>query len=94
MTNARLPQKWRTNDIENYPDDRPERMKEVAVQFGFPFPYLFDETQEVAREYHAACTPDFFLYDANLKLVYRGQLDDSRPGNGIPVTGEDLRADG
>ena len=80
-----------SNDIENYPDDAPDRMKEVAEQFGFPFPYLYDESQDVAREYRAACTPDFFLYNSELKLVYRGQLDDSRPGNGIPVTGKDLR---
>ena len=81
-----------SNDVENYPDDAPDRMKEVAEQNNFPFPYLFDESQDVARSYRAACTPDFFLYDSDLKLVYRGQLDDSRPGNGIPVTGKDLRA--
>jgi peroxiredoxin len=80
-----------SNDVESYPDDGPDRMKAVAEQFGFPFPYLFDETQEVARAYRAACTPDFFLYNSDLKLVYRGQLDDSRPGNGLPVTGKDLR---
>jgi thiol-disulfide isomerase/thioredoxin len=81
-----------SNDIESYPDDGPERMKAVANDLGYSFPYLFDESQEVAREYKAACTPDFFLYDSELKLAYRGQLDDSRPENGIPVTGADLRA--
>ena len=81
-----------SNDVENYPDDSPERMKEVAETLGYPFPYLFDESQEVAKAYDAACTPDFFIYDKNLKLVYRGQLDDSRPGNGKPVTGNDIRA--
>ncbi len=81
-----------SNDVENYPDDRPEKMKENAKDNGFTFPYLYDETQEVAKAYDAACTPDFYVFDAGLKLVYRGQLDDSRPGNGIPVTGSDLRA--
>ncbi|WP_343485718.1 thioredoxin family protein [Allomuricauda sp. d1] len=80
-----------SNDVENYPQDAPHLMKEVAKEEGYTFPYLYDETQEVAKEYDAACTPDFFLFDADLKLVYRGQLDDSRPGNGIPVTGNDLR---
>lgn len=80
-----------SNDIENYPDDRPEKMKEVAQRSGFVFPYLFDETQQVAKAFDAACTPDFFLYDASHSLVYRGQLDASRPGNDVPVTGEDLR---
>ncbi len=80
-----------SNDVEKYPEDHPDKMKEVAQQLGYPFVYLFDESQEVARSYDAACTPDFFLYDANLSLVYRGQLDDSRPGNEIPVTGRDLR---
>ncbi|MGF1669556.1 MAG: thioredoxin family protein [Balneolaceae bacterium] len=79
------------NDVENYPDDRPEKMKEEVERFGYPFPYLFDESQEVAKAYSAACTPDFFLFDNNLKLVYRGQFDDSRPGNDIEVTGNDLR---
>ena len=80
-----------SNDVVNYPDDAPPEMKKFARHYGITFPYLFDETQQVAREYGAACTPDFFLYDQNLKLVYRGQLDDSRPGNDIPVTGRDLR---
>ena len=86
------------NDVETHPEDSPEQMKAQAERLGFRFPYLYDETQEVARAYHAACTPDFFLYDAQMKLVYRGQLDDSRPrrpsggGNDVPVTGKDLRA--
>jgi peroxiredoxin len=81
-----------SNDVVNYPDDRPEMMAKVAKAAGFTFPYLYDETQEVAKAYHAACTPDFFLFDTDRKLVYRGQMDDSRPGNNIPVTGDDLRA--
>ena len=81
-----------SNDVANYPDDTPARMKEEAKSAGYLFPYLFDETQAVARAYRAACTPDLYLFDKNQKLVYRGQLDDSRPGNGIPVTGKDLRA--
>jgi thiol-disulfide isomerase/thioredoxin len=86
------------NDVEAYPQDGPEEMKKQAERLGFRFPYLLDETQEVARAYHAVCTPDFFLFDAEMALVYRGQLDDSRPkrpsgaGNDIPVTGRDLRA--
>ena len=86
------------NDVAAYPEDSPAEMKKQAERLGFKFPYLYDETQEVARAYDAACTPDFFLYDAEMKLVYRGQLDDSRPqrssggGNDIPVTGKDLRA--
>lgn len=80
-----------SNDVENYPDDSPDKMTLTATRLGYTFPYLFDETQEVAKAYDAACTPDFFLYDGDLKLVYRGQLDDSRPGNCIPVTGKDLR---
>src|SRR5436190_3958676 len=79
------------NDETN-PDDRPESLAEMARELKFTFPYLFDQSQETARAYDAQCTPDFFLYDAQGKLVYRGQLDDSRPGNGIPVTGKDLRA--
>ncbi len=79
-----------SNDVVNYPQDAPELMKQTALQEGYSFPYLFDESQEVAREYAAACTPDFYLFDKNLRLVYRGQLDDSRPGNGIPLTGLDL----
>jgi len=81
-----------SNDVANYPDDRPEKMAEEAEQYGYGFPYLFDETQEVAKAYRAACTPDFFLFDGERKLVYRGQLDDSRPGNNVAVTGADLRA--
>ena len=80
-----------SNDVVNYPQDSPEKMKEWAEEKGFPFPYLYDETQEVAKAYSAECTPDFFIYDGNLELVYRGQLDGSRPGNNIPVTGEDIR---
>ena len=81
-----------SNDVEKYPDDSPEKMKEVAEQLGYPFPYLFDETQEVAKAYQAACTPDFYIFDSGLKCVYRGQLDDSRPNNGIPVTGSSIRS--
>jgi thiol-disulfide isomerase/thioredoxin len=87
-----------SNDITAYPEDSPEQMKQQAQRLGFNFPYLFDETQETARIYGAACTPDFFLFNAAMELVYRGQLDDSRPqrpsggGNDIPVTGKDLRA--
>ncbi len=81
-----------SNDIEAYPADSPERMKEVAMDLGYPFPYLYDEDQSVARAYQAACTPDFFVFDDQMKLVYRGQLDGSRPRNDVPLTGEDLRA--
>lgn len=80
------------NDIEAYPEDSPENMKQQAEDMGFTFPYCFDETQETARAYTAACTPDFFLFEKDRKLVYRGQLDESRPGNNIPVTGKDMRA--
>lgn len=80
-----------SNDIENYPQDHPDLMWKVARAENYPFPYLFDETQDVAKAYDAACTPDFYVFDAELKLVYRGQLDNSRPGNGIPVNGRDLR---
>ena len=80
-----------SNDVENYPQDGPEHMKQNAIEQGFIFPYLYDETQDVAQAYDAACTPDFYVFDAQLKLVYRGQLDDSRPGNGIEVTGKDIR---
>ncbi len=80
-----------SNDVEKYPQDSPEKMWKTAREEGYPFPYLYDETQEVAKEYDAACTPDFYLFDEDLKLVYRGQLDNSRPGNGIPVNGRDLR---
>ena len=80
-----------SNDIKNYPEDSPEKMKEVAKEFGYSFPYLFDETQEVAKAYQAACTPDFYIYNSNLVCVYRGRFDASSPGrNNMPVTGEDL----
>jgi len=81
-----------SNDAANYPDDSPARMAEVAKSVGYTFPYLFDESQAVAKAYRAACTPDLFLFDQGRRLVYRGQFDSSRPGNGIPVTGLDLRA--
>ncbi|MCW6034679.1 thioredoxin family protein [Spirulina subsalsa FACHB-351] len=81
-----------SNDVENYPDDAPDRLKDMAQMLGFTFPMGYDETQEVAKAYTAACTPDFFLFDGDRKLVYRGQLDDSRPGNDLPVNGQDLRA--
>jgi len=80
-----------SNDFREYPDDSPEKMREEAETYGYTFPYLFDASQQVAKAFHAACTPDFFLFDMNQKLVYRGQMDDSRPGNGKPVTGADLR---
>ena len=80
-----------SNDVITHPDDAPDKMKATALQKKYPFPYLYDETQEVAKAYDAACTPDFFIYDHQLHLVYRGQLDDSRPGNEIPVTGNDIR---
>jgi len=79
-----------SNDAVSYPDDSPEQMAKEVKLAGYTFPYLYDETQEVAKEYKAACTPDFFLFDRNRQLVYRGQFDDSRPGNGRPVTGKDL----
>jgi len=81
-----------SNDVANYPDDSPEKMAEEAADAGYQFPYLYDESQEVAKAYKAACTPDFFLFDADMTLAYRGQFDDSRPGNDLPVTGADLRA--
>ncbi|KYG82379.1 thioredoxin family protein [Roseivirga echinicomitans] len=81
-----------SNDVENYPQDSPDLMKVEAEKVGYTFPYLFDETQEVAKAYQAACTPDFYVFDAELKCVYRGQFDDSRPGNGLPVTGKELRS--
>lgn len=81
-----------SNDITTHPADSPEGLKKQAQANGFAFPYLYDESQNVARAYKAACTPDFFLFDGDFKLVYRGQYDSSRPGNGIPVTGTDLRA--
>ncbi len=81
-----------SNDIKNYPGDSPENMKKDAEKYSYPFPYLFDETQNVAKAYQAACTPDFYVFDKNLKCVYRGRMDDSRPESGTPVTGKDLRA--
>jgi peroxiredoxin len=81
-----------SNDAIAYPADGPELMAVEKKEIGYPFPYLFDESQEVAKAYHAACTPDFYVFDRDLLLVYRGQMDDSRPGNGIKVTGKDLRA--
>ncbi|HEY9172177.1 MAG TPA: thioredoxin family protein [Verrucomicrobiae bacterium] len=81
-----------SNDAANYPEDSPAKMKAEARAAGYTFPYLHDETQALAKAYRAACTPDFFLFDAARKLVYRGQFDDSRPGNSVPVTGKDLRA--
>lgn len=80
-----------SNDIVNYPQDAPKFMKEVAEKWNYPFPYLYDETQEVAKAYDAACTPDFYVFDENLEAVYHGQLDDSRPGNGKSLTGKDMR---
>ena len=81
-----------SNDVSRYPDDAPEKMAELSRSMGFSFPYLYDETQQVAKAYGAACTPDFYLFDGKGCLVYRGQMDDSRPGNGKPLTGADLRA--
>lgn len=81
-----------SNDAKSYPDDAPDRLKVMAKTLGFTFPFCYDETQKVAKAYTAACTPDFFLFDGYRRLVYRGQLDDSRPGNGKPVTGRDLRS--
>ena len=81
-----------SNDVANYPADSPAKMKAEAVSAGYTFPYLFDESQAVAKAYRAACTPDIFFFDGRQKLVYRGQFDDARPGNGAPVTGKDLRA--
>ena len=80
-----------SNDVAGYPQDGPEQMKQVAEELNYPFPYLYDATQDVAKAYQAACTPDFFIFDSNLLLAYRGQLDDSRPGNEKPVTGADIR---
>jgi len=81
-----------SNDVEAYPEDSPERMKEVAAELGYPFPYLYDEDQSVARAYQAACTPDFYVFDDQMMLSYRGQLDGSRPRSDVPLTGEDVRA--
>ena len=80
------------NDVAAYPDDAPDRMKELAQAEGWSFPFLYDETQEVAKAFQAACTPDFYVFGAEQRLIYRGQLDDSRPGNDVPVTGRDIRA--
>jgi peroxiredoxin len=80
-----------SNDVERYPADHPDNMKKMAQQMQYPFPYLYDQTQEVAKAYHAACTPDFSIYNADLKCVYRGQLDDARPQNDIVSTGKDIR---
>lgn len=81
-----------SNDPVQYPDDAPDKMKFEALRYNFPFPYLFDETQDVAKAYQAVCTPEFYVFDAELHCVYRGQFDDARPGNDIPVTGSDLKA--
>lgn len=81
-----------SNDVANYPDDSPEKMAEEVKEFNYPFPYLYDESQEVAKAYRAACTPDFFVFDKDRKLAYRGQFDDSRPKSDVPVTGKDMRA--
>ncbi len=81
-----------SNDVENYPDDSPQKMKAEKADRGYPFAYLYDETQEVAKAYQAACTPDFFVFDGEMALVYRGQFDASRPQSDVPVTGKDLRA--
>lgn len=81
-----------SNDSEKYPLDSPEKMKLQAKNLGYPFPYLYDESQSVAKDYNAACTPDIYVFDRDLKSIYHGQFDDSRPGNGIPVTGKDIRA--
>jgi peroxiredoxin len=81
-----------SNDVSSHPDDSPEQMVHEVERRGYTFPYLFDETQEVAKDYHAACTPDFYVFDGNQKLAYRGQLDASRPDTGVPLTGQDLRA--
>jgi peroxiredoxin len=79
------------NDAVAYPDDAPDKMKQQAARLGYPFPYLYDESQETAKAYDAACTPDFYIFDKELKLVYRGQLDDSRPSTKLPLTGKDMR---
>ncbi len=81
-----------SNDVVQYPEDGPQEMKKTAASLGYSFPYLYDETQEVARAYDAACTPDFYVFDKNLRLIYHGQLDDSRTSGNIPLTGKDLRA--
>nr|HAT8713269.1 redoxin domain-containing protein [Legionella jordanis] len=81
-----------SNDVSAYPSDSPDNMRKTAAEENYPFPYLYDETQEVAKAYQAACTPDFYVFNDNLDLVYRGQMDDSRPGNNIEVSGEDIRS--
>ncbi len=81
-----------SNNVATHPDDAPEKMREVALAVNYPFPYLYDETQEVAKAYDAACTPDFYVFNKDLLLVYRGQLDDSRPQNNLPLNGKDIRA--
>lgn len=81
-----------SNDVTQYPDDAPDKMKEYAQRIGMPFPYLYDATQDVAKSFDASCTPDIFVYDKSNHCVYRGQLDDSRPGNDVPLTGADLRS--
>src|SRR5688500_2871301 len=81
-----------SNDVNNYPEDGPDKMKQVAEKLKYPFPYLYDESQNVARAFDAACTPDFYVFDGELKLVYRGRLDDSRPKSGTPLTGKDMRS--
>lgn len=80
-----------SNDVVNYPEDSPEEMTKTAITEKYSFPYLYDETQKIAKNYDAACTPDFYVFDNNKKLIYRGQLDDSRPGNNIPLSGSDIR---
>ncbi len=80
-----------SNDVENYAQDSPEKMKELAEALNYPFPYLYDESQEIAKAYDAACTPDFYIFDDTMKLAYRGRLDESKPNSNIPLTGKDLR---
>jgi thiol-disulfide isomerase/thioredoxin len=80
-----------SNDVDSYPEDHPDQMARLAEAKGITFPYLYDESQQVAKDYRASCTPDFFLFDGDRRLVYRGQMDDSRPGNDVPITGGDLR---
>jgi len=80
-----------SNDVEKYPEDAPHLMKQLAKEMNYPFPYLYDETQEIAKKYAAACTPDYYVFDGDLKAVYHGQIDDSRPGNGKSVSGKDIR---
>lgn len=80
------------NDASEYPEDAPDKMKTISQEFGYPFPYLYDESQETAKSYDAACTPDLYIFDQDLNCIYRGQFDSSRPGNGVPVTGEDMRS--